>query len=170
MRRHDTRHGASQPRRRRRAIRAEDIDARTATIYPADLADATAGRAKRALGNAFGLDQFGVNLTDLAPGAASALKHWHTHEDEFVLVLEGEVVLLIGDDEEILRAGECVGFKAGEPTGHAIVNRSGARARILEVGTRRPDVDEVRYPGLDLRLVPDGSGKRRFVRGDAEPA
>ena len=151
---------------KRHAIRATDVEARTKTVYPAEFAPVTQGRAKRALGNAFGLDQFGVNLTELAPGAATALRHWHTAEDEFVYVLAGEVVLLIGDDEETLSAGDCIGFKAGVETGHAIVNRTGKTATILEVGSRRLDVDEGRYPDVDLWAVPDGKGGRRFVRKD----
>ncbi|MCC0012700.1 MAG: cupin domain-containing protein [Rhodobiaceae bacterium] len=151
---------------KRHSIRARDIEARTKTVYPAEFAHVTNGRAKRALGNAFGLDQFGVNLTDLAPGAASALKHWHTQEDELVYVLSGEVVLLIGDDEEILTAGDCIGFKAGAATGHAIINRSGETATILEVGSRRMDIDEGHYPDVDLHVIPDGKGGRRFVRKD----
>lgn len=152
---------------KRHAINARaDLPAKTTTIYPAEFAHVTQGRAKRALGNAFGLDQFGVNLTDLAPGAATALKHWHSAEDELVYVLDGEVVALIGDDEETLRAGDCIGFKAGEETGHALVNRSDKPATILEVGSRRMDVDQADYPGLDLRVVPDGAGGRKFIRKD----
>ena len=153
---------------KRHSIRSREIEARTKTTYPGEFAHVTDGRAKRALGLAFGLDQFGVNLTDLAPGAASALKHWHTEEDEFVYVLAGEVVLLIGDEEETLTAGDCIGFKAGVETGHAIINRSGETATILEVGSRRMDVDEGHYPDpdIDLRVIPDGKGGRRFVRKD----
>ena len=155
--------------RKRHAITAHDLPARTRTIYPAEFAHVTEGRARRALGNAFRLDQFGVNLTELAPGAASALKHWHSAEDELVYVLDGEVTLLIGDEEETMRAGDCIGFKAGEPLGHAIVNRSGASATILEIGSRRMDVDEAVYPGVDLRVEPDGRGGRRFTRADGTP-
>ena len=151
---------------KRHSIRARDIEARTKTIYPAEFASVTEGRAKRALGNAFGLDQFGVNLTDLAPGAASALKHWHTAEDEFVYVLAGEPTLLIGDSEETLRPGDCIGFRAGVETGHAIVNRTSETVTILEVGSRRMDVDHGTYPEHDLAVEPDGQGGRRFTRKD----
>ncbi|MFN0265317.1 cupin domain-containing protein [Tepidamorphus sp. 3E244] len=150
----------------RKSIRAEDVAARTSTVYPAEFAHVTQGRAKRALAQGFGIDQFGVNLTDLAPGAATALQHYHTQEDEFVYVMAGEVTLLMGDTEEVLTAGDCIGFKAGVAVGHAFVNRSDKPARIMEVGSRRMDVDEGHYPGLNLRVIPNGKGGRHFVRKD----
>ena len=93
-------------------------------------------RVKRRLGDACGLTRFGVNLVTLPPGGQSALRHWHTLEDEFVYVLEGEVVLVTDDGEQVLRAGDCAGYPAGKPDGHHFVNRSGAPARYLEVGNR----------------------------------
>lgn len=150
-------------------VTARDLDARTSTVYPAEFAHVTEGRSKRALGTAFGLDQFGVNLTDLAPGSASALKHWHTAEDELVYVLDGEVTLLLGDEERVMRAGDIIGFKAGDPIGHAIVNRSDKTATLLEIGSRRMDVDEAFYPGADLKAGPDGAGDRLLTRADGSP-
>jgi uncharacterized cupin superfamily protein len=108
-------------------------------------------RVRRALGDAAGLTQFGVNLLQLPPGAWSGQRHWHTAEDEFVWILEGEVVLVTEGREEILRAGDCAGFKAGEPNGHHLQNRSDRLALILEVGSRRPHEDVVDYSDIDLR-------------------
>lgn len=147
-------------------IRALDVAARTSTVYPAEFAGATAGRTKRALGNEFELDQFGVNLTTLKPGSQSALRHWHSEEDEFLYVLEGTVTLVTDDGATEMSAGDCIGFKAGVADGHHLINRSDCPAIVLEVGSRRIDVDEVGYPDHDLKIVPDGSGKRRFVRRD----
>src|SRR5437763_2469267 len=105
------------------------IDIAKATVrrrgrYPDPWGAVTEGREKTALGNLAGLTQFGVNLTRLKPGAASALRHWHEHEDEFVYILEGEVVLIENDGETVLRPGDAAGFKAGVPNGHHLINRS----------------------------------------------
>src|ERR1041384_7427011 len=97
---------------------------RTTSGYPASLKSACVGREKAALGNLAGLTQFGVNLTRLKPGAASALRHWHENEDEFVFVLEGELMLIEDDGETRLGIGEAAGFKAGVPNGHHLVNKS----------------------------------------------
>lgn len=152
-------------------VSATAIPARTSTIYPEPFAAATQGRAKRALGNVFGLDQFGVNHTTLAPGSASALRHYQTYEDELVYVLEGTPTLETDEGQTLLSPGDVVGFKGGVRNGHRIINLSDDPAVILEVGTRRPDVDEVEYPDDDLRLVrnpdrSDGAPKRIFTRKD----
>jgi uncharacterized cupin superfamily protein len=149
--------------------RALDVEPRIATNYPRPLDERVRGRARRALGNLFGLDQFGVNFTELAPGSMSALRHWHTQEDEFVYVLSGELVLATDAGEEVLRAGDCIGFKAGVPDGHHLINRATTPATYLEIGSRRPDIDAVFYPDDDLELRPDGGGRRRFVRKDGTP-
>jgi uncharacterized cupin superfamily protein len=146
-----------------------DIPPRTATVYPPPLDAATRGRTKYALGNACGLDQFGVNLTELAPGAASALRHWHSAEDEFVYVLEGEVTLIDDDGETVLRPGEFAGFKAGVANAHRLVNRSAAVARYLEVGTRAPHRDVVSYPDDDIAVEPGPDGTRRLLHKDGTP-
>lgn len=106
-------------------------------------------RVRHALGDAAGLMQFGVNLLRLVPGAWSSQRHWHSAEDEFVWVVEGEVVLVTDSGEEVLRTGDCAGFKAGVADG--VQNRSSRPALILEVGSRRPDQDDVGYPDIDLR-------------------
>lgn len=104
------------------------------------------GQATAALGRPAGLTQFGVNHVTLAPGARSALRHWHEEEDEFVLVLEGEVVLINDEGQHQLVAGDYVGFPAGEPNAHHLANFSAAPARYLAVGTRHVGVERVHYP------------------------
>jgi len=108
----------------------------------------------RKLGDAAGLTQFGVNLTRLAPGAWTSQRHWHTHEDELVWILEGEVMLVEDEGETVLRAGDCAGWKAGVPNGHCLQNRTSKEAVILEIGSRRPDVDGCDYPDLDMVARP----------------
>jgi uncharacterized cupin superfamily protein len=108
-------------------------------------------RVRHALGEAAGLSQFGVNLQQLPPGGWSSQRHWHTAEDEFVWVVEGEVVLVTETGEEVLRVGDCAGFKAGVADGHHLQNRSNRPALILEIGSRRPEKDVVDYPDIDLR-------------------
>ena len=152
-----------------KARRATEVEPRTTTNYPNEFRPRIAGRAKRALGDLFGLDQFGVNLTELAPGAFSALRHWHSHEDELVYVLEGEITLICNAGEEVLRPGDVVGFKAGVADGHHLVNRSERPVRYLEVGSRRIQVDRVTYPDDDLAVQPDGESGRRMTRRDGAP-
>jgi uncharacterized cupin superfamily protein len=140
---------------------------RTNTVYPAEFAKVTEGREKTALGNAVGLTQFGVNLTRLKPGAASAHRHWHETEDEFVYVLEGEATLCEDGGETILRAGDCAGFKAGVANGHCLINRSQSDVVYLEIGTRAP-ADRFHYPDIDMKGVKDESGVRMMRKnGDA---
>lgn len=145
-------------------LRATDVPARTSTIYPAPYAAALAGRDKRALGDVFRLTQFGVNMTVLAPGAASSERHWHENEDEFIFVLEGEVTLVDDTGEHRLTPGMCAGFRAGVANAHKLVNRSGAPATILEVGTRS-EGDRVHYPEADMAAVKTG-GKFHLTRKD----
>jgi uncharacterized cupin superfamily protein len=146
-----------------------DIDAaptRFGTGYPEPFASACVGRKRWKLGDAAGLTQFGVNLLRLPPGQWSSQRHWHTAEDEFVFVLEGEVVLITEAGEEILGAGDCAGFKAGAPDGHHLQNRSEREAVLLEIGGRRPAEDGVDYPDIDMLLKP-GSGD--YERRDGTP-
>ena len=153
----------------RKARRADRIAPRTGSVYPAHLRSAVAGRLKRALGDPFGLDQFGVNLTELPPGVQSSLRHWHSHEDEFVYILEGEATLITDAGEEVLRSGDCAGFKAGVADGHCLVNRTEQPVRYIEIGSRRLDLDRVGYPAVDLAVEPDGRGGRRILRKDGTP-
>ncbi len=133
-------------------IKALDLPARTSTIYPEVFAGELKGREKRALGDHFGLSQFGVNLTALAPGAWSAQRHWHEREDEFIYVLDGEIVLVDDAGEHVLSAGMCAGFKAGNGNGHRLVNKSGQRASYLEVGTRSA-TEFIHYPDIDMKAA-----------------
>ena len=126
--------------------------------YPVPFNQPCVERLRRCLGDAAGLTQFGVNLTRLAPGAWSSQRHWHTTEDEFVFVLEGELVLVTDSGEETLRAGDCAGFKAGVADGHHLQNRTDRQALVLEVGTRRPNEDEAFYPDIDLHALKGRAG------------
>lgn len=125
------------------------IAPRVGSGYPAPFGDVSRTREKRALGDAGGLTQFGVNLVRLAPGEWSSQRHWHAAEDEFVFVLAGELTLVTQAGEEPLRAGDCAAFKAGVEDGHHLVNRSPAAATYLEVGSRRDD-DAAAYPDIDM--------------------
>jgi uncharacterized cupin superfamily protein len=130
----------------------------TGARYPSPYDEACAGRFRRCIGDLAGLTQFGVNLTRLPPGCWSSQRHWHTGEDEFVFVIEGELVLVTDSGEEILRKGDCAGFKAGTADGHHLQNRSDRDAIVLEVGTRRPDDDCVFYPDIDLQVLKGRAG------------
>jgi uncharacterized cupin superfamily protein len=135
------------------------------TSYPADLAPKVAGRVKRVLGDTLGLTHFGVNLVRLRPGGWSALRHWHSHEDEFVYVLEGELTLVTEGAEQRLGPGMVAGFPAGRADGHHLVNRNAADALYLEVGDRRPDEDDCFYPDEDLVAYHQDGGKYRRKDG-----
>ena len=143
------------------------IELRTGTGYPEPLQAMVKGRERKRLGDAGGLTQFGVNLTRLKPGAASAHRHWHEQEDELVYVLEGELVLVEDDGETILGPGDAAAFKAGVANGHHLVNRSGRDALLLEIGTRST-VERCHYPDVDLAAVTDEAGDR-FTRKSGEP-
>lgn len=143
------------------------VEGRRGAGYPAELAKGFEGRIKRALGNAGGLTQFGVNLTTLEPGAMSAHRHWHACEDEFIYVLEGELTLVTDAGEEILSAGMAATFPAGERNGHHLLNRSDKQATYLEIGTRAAD-DDGDYPDIDLRFE-KRAGKVRFLHKSGEP-
>lgn len=132
------------------------LDEQRRSLYPEPFRARMGDRMKKKLGDAGGLTQFGVNLTTLGPNAQSALRHWHTHEDEFVYVLKGEVTLVTNAGEQPLHAGEFAAFKAGTEDAHHFVNRSGKTARYLEVGSRL-DIDTAHYPGDDLVWTTEGS-------------
>jgi uncharacterized cupin superfamily protein len=149
------------------AVAAEDVEARFATIYPAPYAAALKGREKRALGDAFGLTQFGVNLTTLAPGTWSSQRHWHEREDEFIYVVEGEITLIDDSGEHRLTPGMCAGFKAGVANGHHLVNKSGRPASYLEIGTRSND-ERAHYSEADMAASKvDGQWKLTRKDGSA---
>jgi uncharacterized cupin superfamily protein len=134
--------------------------------YPAPFAARVSGRIKRALGDHFGLANFGVNLTTLNPGACSALYHRHSVQDEFIYVLDGEIVLLADGTETVLSAGMCAGFPAGG-VAHQLVNRSAAAAMYLEIGDRLPG-DAASYPDDDLVASSEGD-RWVYTRRDGTP-
>ena len=136
----------------------------TNRLYPPPYHRVMEGRARRVLGDTLGLTQFGVNLTTLQPDGQSSLRHWHTGEDEFVFVVEGELTLITDEGEQILRPGDCAGFPANSGNGHQLVNRSGTPATYLEAG-HRSSGEEVHYTDADLHLVRDEAG-RRFLHKD----
>lgn len=139
------------------------------TGYPAPYRHVVDGRSRQRLGDAGGITQYGVNLTRLKPGAASALRHWHQTEDEFVFMVEGEATLVEDSGETPLKAGDAAAFPAGAPNGHHLVNRSGADAVYLEIGTRTK-TDRVSYTaaGVDLVAVNEGDGWR-YLKKNGEP-
>jgi len=139
----------------------------TSTLYPQQFQPVVDGRHKQKLGNSVGLTQFGVNLTRLKPGAASALRHWHHHEDEFIYMLEGELVLVENGGETVLRPGDAAGFKAGVDDGHCLINRSTEDALYLEVGTRAAS-ERVDYPDVDCVLERHGANAI-YKRRSGEP-
>ncbi|HEY2528684.1 MAG TPA: cupin domain-containing protein [Xanthobacteraceae bacterium] len=139
----------------------------TGSNYPPPFDRVVRGRERKRLGNAVGLDQFGVNLTTLKPGSASALRHWHENEDELIYVLEGEVVLIEDDGETVLKRGDAAGFKAGNPNGHHLVNRLSHDVVFLEIGTRSK-YERVEYHDVDLLVVRDDAGAR-YTHKNGEP-
>jgi uncharacterized cupin superfamily protein len=136
------------------------------TRYPEPFAALCRGRAWHKLGDAAGLTQFGVNLVRLAPGVWSSQRHWHTHEDEFVYVLTGELVLVTDEGEQVMRPDDCAGFKAGERNGHCLQNRSAEDATMIVVGSR-VDADHGEYPDIDMVSLADRyKGRGGFTRKD----
>ncbi|GAB4216675.1 MAG: lpg2434 family Dot/Icm T4SS effector [Rhodoferax sp.] len=151
------------------AVTAADVPVRTTpSNYPAPFAQRMTGRSKRALGAAFGLNNFGVNLTTLAPGAVSALRHAHTRQDEFVYVLQGHPVLRTNAGDTALAPGMCAGFRAGSGDAHQLLNPSDTETVVyLEVGDRSPG-DTVSYPDDDL-MAQDRDGRWVFTHKDGRP-
>jgi uncharacterized cupin superfamily protein len=147
-------------------IEVSQLKVHTETDYPPPYDMACRGYQRRRLGDAAGLTQFGVNVLELDPGQWSSQRHWHTAEDEFTYVLAGEVVLVTDDAEEVLRAGDCAGFKSGDPDGHCLQNRSEAKAVLLEVGSRKPGEDACHYPDIDLHLF---AGAQTYAHKDGTP-
>lgn len=150
------------------AAAAEAPPRAKATGYPPEMAVKVAGRLKRPLGDVFGLSNFGVNLTRLAPGAYSALRHAHAKQDEFVYILEGEPTLVTDAGETPLKPGMCAGFKAGTGDAHHLVNRTIKDVVILEVGDRSAG-DSVSYPDDDVVAVFGSDGKWKYSRKDGTP-
>jgi uncharacterized cupin superfamily protein len=137
------------------------------TGYPMPFRRRVAGRIRQKLGDALGLRTFGVNLTRLEPGAWSALRHWHSRQDEFIYVTEGAVTLVTDRGRQVLTAGMIAGFPAGRADGHHLINHTKAQAAYLEVGDRMPG-DEAVYPDDDLFLK-DTAGTRAFLHKSGKP-
>ena len=141
------------------------VPIRKGTGYPAEFRAISADRLRQRLGEAGGLTAFGVNLTRLPPGNWSSQRHWHSHEDEFVCILEGEVVLIEDDGETLLRAGDCAAFPMGTGNGHHMINRSDRIAVYLEIGSRHPD-DLTTCSDVDMKSA---NADGRFVHKDGTP-
>jgi uncharacterized cupin superfamily protein len=152
----------------RPALDPADVPPRSSSGYPEPFRSRVLPREKRALGNALGLTKIGVNLTTLPPGKESSMRHFHTHEDELVFVLEGEVVLRTDEGEQLLTPGMCAGFPAGAENGHQLVNRSDRPARYLEISNRDPE-DSAEYPDIDLAYHQARDGSPHFSRKDGTP-
>ncbi len=148
-------------------IDVQSLPRRTGSGYPAPFDEPCRNRVRTRLGDAGGLTDFGVNLLELPPGAWSSQRHWHSAEDEFVWVLEGEVTLIDDDGEHVLHAGDCAAFAKGTANGHHLVNRSDASVRCLEVGSRKPEADACDYPDIDMRI--DRGRNAGYTRRDGTP-
>jgi uncharacterized cupin superfamily protein len=140
------------------------IPYQTHSNYPDPFQQRVVGRSKQRIGEAAGLQNFGVNLVRLAPGSCSALRHWHTRQDEFVYVLEGELILITEVGRVCLNPGMAAGFPAGEANGHHLCNQSEGDAVYLEIGDRTPN-DKVHYPDDDL-VAQDIQGRWQFTHKD----
>jgi len=149
------------------ALDPATVETRSGSGYPAPYREAVMRREKRALGDALGLSHFGVNLVRLPPGAASSQRHWHSAEDEFVYIVEGEVELVTDAGPQRLTAGMVAGFPAGRPDAHQLINRSDRDVIYLEVGDRQAG-DEIDYPDIDLRLL-HRNGRDFFAHKDGTP-
>jgi uncharacterized cupin superfamily protein len=137
-------------------INPENVPSRTTSVYPEQFQHFMVGRVKKALGNAAGLKNFGVNLVKLAPGSCSALRHWHTRQDEFIYVIKGEVTLITNVGEQILKPEMMAAFPAGEEDGHHLVNHSDAEVVYLEVGDRTADDEGKSTPNGWVFMHKDG--------------
>ena len=145
-----------------------DVAESNATTYPEPLRAPNQKRYNRRLGNHAGLKNFGVNLTRILPGGQSSYRHAHTRQDEFIYVLEGEVVMETNAGSQILRPGMCAGFPAGTGDAHRFVNRTTADVVLLVVGDRSAD-DEIAYPDVDLQAKLGGDGRYVFSRKSGLP-
>ena len=144
-------------------IEIAKIPAQQIASYPKEFASVISGREKQRISDAAGLTQFGVNITRIKAGSASAPRHWHEQEDEFIYMLEGELILQEDEGEIVLRPGDPAGIKSGNGPAHCLVNRSGRDAVYLEVGTRA-NSERVHYPDVDFMMERDGNGRRYFCK------
>lgn len=150
------------------ALDPRSLEARTSSGYPEPYRSRVLPREKRALGDALGLKTIGINQTILPPGKESSMRHWHTHEEEFIYVLSGEVVLVTDLGEQVLKAGMCAGFPVAEDVkagdGHQLVNRSDQPAVYLEISNRDPR-DNAYYSDVDMHFH-GANAAVRFTRKD----
>lgn len=137
------------------------------SVYPEPFASRMVGREKRVLGDLFGLTNFGVNLTRLAPNASSALRHTHSQQDEFIYILQGHPTLHTDEGHTQLAPGMCAGFKAGTGNGHRLINLSDEEVVYLEIGDRHPG-DSADYPDDDLKAI-QANGQWQFLHKDGKP-
>lgn len=138
------------------------VDVRTGSTYPAPFDEPCLARRSERLSDAGGLTQFGVHRVVLMPGAWSSQRHWHTHEDELVYILEGRPVLVDNNGETQLEPGDVSTHIAGEPNGHHLINRTDVDVIYLIVGTRNPKEDTGHYPDVDLHIPSNGTVSRQF--------
>jgi len=149
-------------------IDLNSVPIETGTTYPDAFQSLVEGRSRQRIGKAIGLKNFGVNLTTLTPGAQSALRHWHTAQDEFVYVVAGELTLITDDGEQILRPGDMAGFVANNGNGHHLVNRSSLPATYLEIGDRTLP-EKAHYPDHDLLCSQSEVGLQQYTHKDGSP-
>ena len=140
------------------------VPERSGSSYPSPLHQPVQERIRKRLGDAGGISDFGVNLLRLKPGIWSSQRHWHSHEDEFVFIVSGEVVLVTDKGEEILRAGDCAAFAKNVSDGHHLINRSGTDVLVLEVGSNHED-DVCTYPDVNMKV----DAKRGYTHMDGTP-
>ena len=148
-------------------IDPESVPSQRKSNYPKEFQAFVKGRSRKKLGDVAGLTNFGVNLVELEPGSYSSVRHWHSKQDEFIYVLEGEITLMSDRGEQLLHAGDCAGFPAGEANGHHLQNRADSIAIYLEIGDRSQG-DKVTYPDADL-LAQDSSKGWVFTRKNGVP-
>jgi uncharacterized cupin superfamily protein len=147
------------------ALVPDDLPPLSRCGYPEPFRSRVMPREKRALGDALGLTRVGVNLTTLLPGKESSMRHFHSHEDEMIFVVEGEVTLVTDDGEQLLTPGTCAGFPAGARDGHQLINRSDRPVRYLEISNRDP-ADTAEYPDVDLVYTGKSEGGSPYTRKD----
>ena len=147
-------------------INTELVSEVTSSNYPEAFKQLVAGRSKKKLGNFAHLKNFGVNLVKLNPGSWSSIRHWHSQQDEFIYILEGEVTLVTDEGKTILKPGDCAGFPGGEPNGHHLINNSNDLVIYLEIGDRTTG-DAVTYPDADL-LAKEHQGQWLFTHKDGK--
>lgn len=150
------------------AFDPQDLPESNATSYPTRFKAMNSQRWNRRLGDHVGLSNFGVNLTRIVPGGQSSARHAHTKQDEFIWVVEGEVVLETNEGSQTLTPGMCAGFPAGCGNAHRFVNKTDKDVVILVIGDRTP-FDEVTYPDIDNHAKAGADGKYIHIRKDGTP-